>query len=171
MHSLLEKLTGGDFRSIGHSEEVAEAVRADPRLFAVLMSGLTAGNALVRMRAADAAEKVTAEHPDWLAPYKRYLLNEVTKIEQQEVRWHAATMFARLELTKAERTRVASILKTWLDDKSRIVQTMSLQALSDLSKRDSGLRSEVKRLIEEKVKSGSPSVKSRGKKLLKEMSE
>jgi hypothetical protein len=167
----LVALAGGDFRSIGRSEEAVKAVLADSRLFAVLMSGLTADDALIRMRAADAAEKVTALHPDWLASYKRYLLNEVARVEQQEVRWHLAMMLPRLELTRGERTRVASILKTWLDDKSRIVQTMSLQALSDLSKRDAGLRSEVRRLIEEKVKSGSPSVKSRGKKLLKEMSK
>lgn len=171
MHPLLLTLSGGDFRSIGRSEEVVKTVLADPKLFAVLMGGLTTDDALIRMRAADAAEKVTAQHPAWLAPYKKYLVNKVAKIEQQEVRWHLALMFPRLELTRAERTRVASILKTWLDDKSRIVQTFSLQALSDLSKQDPSLRSEVKRLIEEKIQSGPPSVKSRGKKLLKEFSK
>ena len=169
MHPLLLELSGGNFRSIGRSEEVVEAVLADPKLFAVLMSGLTADDALIRMRAADAAEKVTAKHPEWLAPYKGYLLTEVAQSEQQEVRWHAAIMFTRVKLTEAERTRVISILRSWLDDRSRIVQTMSLQALADLSKRDPGLRSKVKRLIEDKIKSGPPSVKARGKKLLQEM--
>jgi hypothetical protein len=171
MHKLLEKLKGGDLRSIGRSEEVAEAVLSDPNLLAVLMSGLTADDARVRMRAADAAEKVTASRPEWLAPYKGYLLNEVAKINQQEVRWHAAIMFTRLTLTKNERARVASLLKGWLDDKSRIVQTFSLQALADLSKQDAGLRSEVKRLIKSKIKTGPPSVQSRGKRLLKELSQ
>jgi len=170
MHALLEKLKGGDFRSIGRSEEITKTVLSQPELFAVLLSGLTSDDALVRMRAADAAEKVSAIHPEWLAPYKRYLLDEVAKIDQQEVRWHAALLFTRLELTKPERMRAASILKSWLEDKSRIVQTFSLQALADLSKRDAGLRSEVKRLIEEKVKTGPPSVQSRGRKLLKEFS-
>ena len=171
MHGLLEKLKGGDFRSIGRSEEVAETVLSQPGLFAVLMSGLTADDALVRMRAADAAEKVTVLHPEWLAPYKRYLLREVARIDQQEVRWHAAIMFTRLKLRKTERERAVSILKTWLEDKSRIVQTFSLQALADLSNRDPRLRSEVKRLIEDKLTTGPPSVKSRGKKLLKEISQ
>ena len=170
MHALLEKLKGGDFRSIGRSEEITKTVLSQPELFAVLLSGLTSDDALVRMRAADAAEKVSAIHPEWLAPYKRYLLDEVAKIDQQEVRWHAALLFTRLELTKPERMRAASILKSWLEDKSRIVQTFALQALADLSKRDAGLRSEVKRLIEEKVKTGPPSVQSRGRKLLKEFS-
>lgn len=75
------------------------------------MSGLTANDALIRMRAADAAEKVTASRPAWLAPYKGHLLNEVAKINQQKVRWHAAIMFTRLKLTKNEQARVASLLK------------------------------------------------------------
>jgi hypothetical protein len=171
MHRLLEKLKGGDLRSIGRSEEVVEAVLSEPGLFAVLMSGLTADDARVRMRAADAAEKVTVSHPEWLAPYKEYLLNEVVKMDQQEVRWHAAIMFTRLKLTKNERARVASLLKGWLDDKSRIVQAFSLQALADLSKQDAGLRSEVRRLIEGKIKTGAASVQSRAKRLLKGLSQ
>jgi hypothetical protein len=171
MHSLLEKLKGGDFRSIGRSEEVARTVLADPGLFPVLMSGLTADDPLVRMRAADAAEKLTANHREWLAPFKQYLLNEVARVDQQEVRWHAAIMFTRLKLTAAERRRIAATLKEWLTDRSRIVQTFSLQALADLSKRDPALRSEVKRLIEARVKSGPPSVQSRARKLLKELSK
>ena len=154
-------MRGGDFRSIGRSGEVVRAVLSQPRLFPVLMSGLTAEEALVRMRAADAAEKVTARHPEWLASHKRYLLNEVAKVDQQEVRWHAAVLFTRLKLTRSERARVASILKHWLDDESRIVQTFSLQALADLSKQDSRLRSEVKRLIEDRIECGPPSVPCR----------
>lgn len=169
MHPLLEKLKGGDFRSIGRSEEVAQAVLADESLFPILMSGLTSEETLVRMRSADAAEKVTSKRPQWLAPHKEYLLNEVTKIGQQEVRWHTAMMLTRLELNETERTRAASILKKWLDDKSRIVQTSALQALVDLSKQDSRSRSDTKRLLEEKIKNGPPSVRARGKKLLKEM--
>jgi hypothetical protein len=169
MHPLLEKLSGGDFRSIGHSEEVAKTVLADPSLFAILMSGLTSDDPLIRMRAADAAEKVTRQHPDWLGPYIDKLINEIAAIDQQEVRWHAAMMFTRLELTRAERSQVFETLKHWLNDKSRIVQTFSLQALADLSKQDPSLRSEVRRLIKGKIKSGAPSVQSRGKKLLQEM--
>lgn len=171
MHPLLEKLSGGDFRSIGHSEEVVKAVLAEPALFAVLMSGFTSDDPLIRMRIADAAEKVTRQHPEWLSLYKDKLINEIAAIDQQEVCWHAAIMFTRLELTQAERNQVFETLKLWLSDKSRIVQTFSLQALADLSKQDPSLRSEAKRLIEGKIKSGPPSVQSRGKKLLKEMSK
>jgi hypothetical protein len=171
LHPLLARLAGGDFRSIGQSEAVAKTVLADPKLFAVLMSGLTSGDPLIRMRAADAAEKVSRLHPEWLIPFKKLILDEITVIDQQEVRWHAAILFTRLQLTSTERKRVILILKSWLADKSRIVQTFSLQALAVLSKQDPDLGSEVRRLIVRRIKSGPPSVRSRAKKLLKEISK
>ncbi len=66
MHPILGKLQGGDRRSIGRSDEVVAQVLADPALLAPLAEGLLADDPLVRMRAADALEKVTAQHPDWL---------------------------------------------------------------------------------------------------------
>jgi hypothetical protein len=169
LHPLLAKLTGGDLRSIGRSEEAAREVLADPRLFPVLMSGLTSEDARVRMRAADAAEKVTAVHPKWLAPFKDRLLGEIAAQDQQEVRWHAALMIGRLELDRAGRRRAVALLKRWIEDESRIVQVNSLQALADLSKRDPGLRSRTIALINSKIKDGPPSIRARGRKLLKQL--
>lgn len=169
MHPLLERLKGGDRRSIGRSEEVVKLVLSRPGLFAVLMDGLRSKDPLIRMRCADAAEKVTARKPEWLVPYKIMLIDEIAAIDQQEVRWHAAILFTRLKLTRTERKKVASILKNWLDEKSRIVQTFSLQALADLSKEDPGLRAEVKRLAGKRIKTAPPSVRSRAQKLLKEL--
>ena len=170
MHPLLGKLRGGDLRSIGRSEEVAAEVLAKPTLFAVLMDGIVSDDALIRMRAADAAEKVTARHPEWLVPYKDKLLSEIAAIPQQEVRWHAAMMFTRITWTEAERKQAVSILKSWLDDKSRIVQVFSLQALADLTKQDTSLKPEVIASIKRKMKNGPPSIQSRGRKLLRQLS-
>lgn len=68
---LLEMLRGGDRRSIGRSDQVAGMVSVDLRLFSRLMEGLWSQDELVRMRAADAAEKVTRDHRELLRPYKR----------------------------------------------------------------------------------------------------
>lgn len=59
-------------------------------------------DSLIRMRCADAAEKVTAIHPEYLIPYKKLLLETLSGIEQPEVRWHVAPMLARLPLSEAE---------------------------------------------------------------------
>ena len=71
MNSLLKKLSGPDRRSIGRSEEVVAEVLADPSLFGILFDGMLTDDAVLRMRCADAVEKITAQRPDLLQPYKK----------------------------------------------------------------------------------------------------
>jgi HEAT repeat protein len=166
MHELLHKLTGGDRRSIGRVDEVIAAVRQDPALFAVLIDGMEADDPLVRMRSADAIEKLTVDHPDWLCPHKDRILNDISAVSQQEVRWHLAQILPRLSLTAAERRQAVELLKSYLSDGSAIVRTFSLQALADLAERDASLLPEVTALLEERLQSGSKAEQSRARKLL-----
>lgn len=87
MHPLLKKFQGGDRRSIGKSPEVVDELLVDPKLFNVVFDGMLSENPVIRMRCADAAEKITSLRPDLLQPQKRKLLREVARIPQQEVRW------------------------------------------------------------------------------------
>ncbi len=164
--ALLAQLSGGDRRSIGRSNAVAKRVLADPRLFRELFDGLLTDDPIVRMRAADAVEKVTAKRPEWLRPYKQLLLEHVANSEQQEVRWHVAQMIPRLDLTQSERARVERLLFRYLEDRSAIVKTFALQALADLAVDDDRLRRRVIKLLEDFASSGTPAVRSRARKLL-----
>jgi hypothetical protein len=166
VQTLLELLEGGDRRFIGRSEQVVATVLAHPELFAELFEGMSAANPLVRMRVADAVEKVTAQHPEWLVPYKQHLLYEIALIPQQEVRWHTAQLFPRLLLETEERSFVLDILESYLQDASRIVKAFSMQALAELAEQDPSLISRVMPRLEELVETGSPAMKSRGRKLL-----
>jgi hypothetical protein len=166
MNDLLRMLEGGDRRSIGRVSEVVAAVRKDPALFPELFEGMLVDDEVVRMRAADAVEKLTVERPQLLAPYKRRLLGEVARIEQQEVRWHVAQMLPRLELSPQQRATAVRLLTSWLDDTSNIVKTFSMQALADLATDDAELRARIAATIERMTAEGSPAVKSRGRKLL-----
>jgi hypothetical protein len=83
MSDLLEKLEGGDRRSIGRVEEVVAQVLNDPSLFKVVFDGMLSHDPLVRMRSADAVEKITAQHPEYLQPYKKMLIQQVARIDQQ----------------------------------------------------------------------------------------
>ena len=74
MKDILEKLKGGDRRSIGRVEEVVQDVLSDPSLFRALFKGLSSGDPVIRMRSADAVEKITATHPDYLQPYKAEIM-------------------------------------------------------------------------------------------------
>jgi len=165
-HELLKKLAGGDRRSTGNVDAVVAAVRITPALFGALFEGMLAGDPVVRMRSADAAEKLTAGNSGLLAPYKRRLLREVAASPQQEVRWHVAQMIPRLTLTRTERAAAVETLISYLGDKSAIVKTFSMQALADLAENDAALTARVLPLIEELTAFGSAAVRNRGRKLL-----
>ena len=167
---ILKKLSGGDRRSIGRVSEVVADVLDDPTLFEAVFCAMLGDDPVVRMRAADAVEKITAQRPEHLQPYKTKLIQQVAKIKQQEVRWHVAQMIPRLELSEEERAVVVEILLGYLSDKSKIVKTFSMQALANLAEQDAGLRSQVIPLLEELTRTGSPAMKSRGRKLLGKLS-
>jgi hypothetical protein len=164
-------LNGSDRRSIGRSDEVARLVLKQPRRFRKLIKCLWSENPILRMRAADAAEKVSAEKPRLLVRYKAELLGLLAETEQIELRWHLAAMVTRLRLTPYERQRAAEALQRYSDDRSSIVKAFALQALSDLAQADATLRHRVKQLLEESLHSGTPAMKARARKLLKEHKE
>lgn len=162
-------LRGGDRRSIGRSNHVVKLVLRQPRRFAELVEYLWNDDPIIRMRAADAAEKVSAAQPELLKPYKTELLGLLAETKQIELRWHLAQMISRLRLTQGERRSAADILQLYLEDRSSIVRTFALQALADLSQNDAELRPRMREILEESVVRGTAAMKARARKLLKEL--
>jgi hypothetical protein len=159
-------LGGGDRRSIGQADRVAAMVGSDRRLFPKLMAGLWSGDRLVRMRTADAAEKVTRKKPEWLAPYRKELLGLLAEVEEQEVRWHLAAMVPRLALSLKEREATIASLRRYLEDRSSIVKAFALQAMADLAKQEPGLQPMVIETLREATRTGTAAMKARSRKLL-----
>jgi hypothetical protein len=166
LKNLLSRLRGGDRRSIGSADEVAAVVAKNPRLFPQLMAGLWSEDALVRMRAADAAEKVTRDRRELLQPYKKELLGLMADAEEKELRWHLAAMVPRLSLNAKERQLAASLLNGYLEDRSSIVRTFALQGLGDLAESDPKIRPSVIENLREAARGGTPAMKARSRKLL-----
>jgi HEAT repeat protein len=164
--NILTLLEGGDRRSIGRAGEVAAMVSKDPGLFPELIAGLWSDDPLVRMRAADAAEKFTRTNQEFLQPYKKELLGLMAQTRQQELRWHLAAMIPRLELNARERQRAVSLMHSYLEDRSSIVKTSALEGLADLAQHDSSLLPTVIDLLRESVRKGTPAMKARSRKLL-----
>jgi hypothetical protein len=164
--NILLLLEGGDRRSTGRSDQVASIVAKDPKLFSKLIAGLWSADPLMRMRAADAAEKVTRGHPQLLRPYKKELLGLMAEATQQELRWHLAVMVPRLPLNAGERLLVISSLVGYLEDRSSIVKTFALQGLADLAHDDSSIQPRVVEILREATRSGTPAMKARSRKLL-----
>lgn len=167
--NILALLEGGDRRTIGGSEMAAALVFKDPGLFPDLIAGLWSDDPRVRMRAADAAEKVTRKNRELLQPYKKELLGLMSEASQQEMRWHLAAMVPRLTLNARERQLAASSLNSYLEDRSSIVKTFALQGLADLAQDDQGLRPRVLEILREAARNGTPAMKARSRKLLSRM--
>lgn len=164
--AILALLAGGDRRSIGRANQVAAAVLQSPGTFPQLIKGLWSEDSLVRMRAADAIEKISREQPELLRPYKKELLGLMHEAEQKEMRWHLAVLMPRLPLNVAERALAVAVLKEYLEDRSSIVRTCALQALADFAVESSDLRSEVIDLLRQALRAGSAAMKARSRKLL-----
>jgi len=164
--SLLSLLEGGDRRSIGRADQVAAIVAKDPERFPELIAGLWSTDPFVRMRAADAAEKVTRRHPELLKPYKKELLGLMNEAREQELRWHLAVMIPRLPLNARERQTTISSLNSYLEDRSSIVKTFALQGLADLAQDEPGIRPEVMKTLRAATRNGTPAMKARSRKLL-----
>jgi hypothetical protein len=164
--NILALLEGGDRRKIGRSNQVAANVSKHPNLFPELIAGLWSANPHVRMRAADATEKVTRNNPELLQHYKKELLGLMAATREQEMRWHLAVMVPRLLLNAKERRLAISLLNSYLEDRSSIVKTFALQGLADLAQNDQRIRSRVIEILREYTRNGTPAMKARSRRLL-----
>jgi hypothetical protein len=75
-------------------------------------------------------------------------------------------MIPRLPLTPADRKRALALLEQYLNDRSSIVKTCSLQGLSEMAQSDPRIQSQVRGLIEQASRTGTPAMKARARKLL-----
>lgn len=166
-NKLTSWLKGTDRRSIGRSNDVAALVLRQPRRFPELMGFLWNDDPVLRMRAADAVEKISSQKPGLLEPFKAELLGLLFEAEQQELRWHLAQMIPRLPLTRTERQRAAEGLRRYLRDTSSIVKTFALQGLTELAEADPSLLPEIRGILEAAERAGTPAMRARARKLLK----
>lgn len=164
-------LTGGDRRSIGRTEETVDLVRGRPKKAGALVECLWDDDECVRMRAADAIEKLSRERADLVQPYKTALVGLLAEATQKELRWHVAVVVPRLRLTPAECQQCAEALQKYLDDRSSIVKTFAMQGLYDLTRQHAGLGATVIELIRSLTRSGTPAMRARGRILLKQLEQ
>jgi hypothetical protein len=165
--SFSRALQGGDRRSIGNSNRIAALILRNPGRFPELIECLWNDDSVIRMRAADAAEKASLKKPELLAPFKAELLGLAEETMQAELRWHLALMVPRLPLSRAEHERASSILRRYLTDRSSIVKTSALQGLAELARGDASLQLEMIDLLEKTCCTGTPAMKARSRNLLK----
>ena len=162
MNSIYSKLKGRDLRSIGKANNIVREVTKQKE-FDKLFEGLFDVERLIVMRAADAIEKITITHPEYLESHKDELLEFCKTANHIELKWHLAQLMPRLKLSKKETGIVWNILTQWANDKmeSRIVRVFSLQALFDIQKQYPWLKKDFTDTLERLDRENIPSIKAR----------
>ncbi len=165
--SIRRLLQGGDRRSKGCSDALAAEAIYDPGLVADLVEALLDPDELVRLRAADALEKVSAEEPSLVAPYAIKIPGPVADLDQHDVRWHIAQMLPRLPLRSTDLRRAVKVLKVTLECESKVARVMAMDALVQLGERAPQLRAMARCTVARALADGSPAEQARARKLVK----
>ena len=96
----------------------------------------------------------------------------MSKIQQQEVRWHVAQIFSYLELTKSDINNITTILFSYIDSsKSNIVKVFSLQTLADIAMKNPSFKPKIMEKLKQMVKIGSPAIVNKCNKLINKLDE
>lgn len=169
MNQILKLLVGEDRRSIGHSDEVVQIILRQPEKFDELFQGLYELDPIIRMRTADAIEKITINKPNLLIPYKQKILDLINKVDQIEVQWHFAQIIPRLSLSTDEIDNSFRIIEGYLTSPSAIVKAFSLQCLFELTLQKPDLLPQTRKHLNKGLESSVKAVQSRSRMLLKEI--
>ncbi len=156
---------------MGNVSEVVRTVLQHPEITSSLVECVFDDDAGVRMRAADALEKVSRERSEHLQPYATVLLGLFEETKQQELRWHLAVLLPRLCLNSAERRRTAQALQLCMDAQSSIVKTFALQGLTDLTVQELSLVPLTLDLLMSAERTGTPAMKARSRKLIRALTK
>ena len=163
---LLEKLSGGDLRSIGKADLIVNEIQSQND-FDILFNCLHSDDRLIVMRAADAVEKITIKHVDYLSGHKEEILAFCKYADNIEFKWHLALLLPRLSFSENEYAYVLETLSSWLLDpkESKIVRVNSMQALFELSKQDLTAKEKLDTILNEVEKENVPSLLARIRKI------
>lgn len=159
---------GGRSNSLGRVDDVVTAAVADPARLPELYDCLAETDAWVRMRAADALEKVCRRHPEWFGPYVDRLLEEYADHDQASIQWHLAQVVGHVELTDAQARAATAWLSRMLarDDLDWIVAAHAMQTLVGLAASGNLPRAELVGLLQVQLGHRSRSVVRKAEKLL-----
>lgn len=174
--SMVEKFTeilktGGHANSLGRVGEVIELVLHDRSRLDELHKCLFDQDAWVRMRAADALEKVCRKHPDWLLPYIDRLQGELAASTQPSIQWHLAQIYRQVTLTGAQKQAAVEWLQQILSSKDVdwIVAANAMDTLVQFTKDGSFSIAKMNGLLKIQQNHKSNAVARRANKLLAEL--
>jgi hypothetical protein len=163
---------GGKSNSLGRVNEVIEIVLSDQSRLNELYDCLFSDDAWLRMRAADALEKVCRQHPEWLLPYIDRFADELATSTQASILWHLAQIYGQVYLTSEQRAFAINWLKNLVSTKEVdwIVAASAMDTLAHFVKEGSFPKAEMILLLTIQQQHKSNAIMKRATKLLTEFS-
>jgi len=98
MKKVLEKLSGGDLRSEGKAEEVAQEIITNPEQLSELIQGVDSDNKVVRGRTYMTLEIISRQHPELITGVMSQMIELAAVDTVPQVRWHIAEIIGNVEI-------------------------------------------------------------------------
>lgn len=148
-------------------ERLVEIAASDPLILSEIMRGVLHEEPSIKMQAAAMVEKVTRVRPLFLTPYKRILLNEISLIEQPEVRQQVAVLYGRVMWDEWELQQVVALLINWIEMQEDVGSVINaMQSLHKLATQKEWIYSKYVKCLQKALDHTNLSVKSLAQRLL-----
>jgi hypothetical protein len=167
--SVLDKLKGGDQRSLGRANEVVAEVIRDPARLRSVVDGMLSSDPVVRLRSSNVVERISASRPDLLQPFARRLLDETARSPQGDVQRQVAQVLPRIQLTEEQRRQAESVLMAYLNGRSSVARAAATKALTDFALKDPAMRARIGPMLGDLARTGGAAVAVKGRKLLERL--
>jgi hypothetical protein len=164
--SIKERLAIGPWHAEGFANEVTATVLHQPEHFDELFECLLSPDKGISKRASYALTLVCEQRPELFQPYKEVLFDELAGQDKWFVRYRLCQILPQLKLNSFDIARAAELFQSLLEDPRIALSVSALQGLAELALLDAGLKEEVVWLIEQKMRSGPPAIRARGRMML-----
>ena len=134
-----------------------------------LVKALRGKDKVAAERAARGLKKIAEADRAALYGLRKELLKEAFRAADVRVQWNLTIVLGRLPLAGRDKAAVVDLMFERLGDASGLNRTMAMQALMDLSENDAALRARVTPIVREALETGSPAMRARAKRLLKQV--
>lgn len=172
MHEKFEDMLAedGHKNSLGRVNDVIEQVLLDHTRIEELYRTMFNDDAWVRMRGADAFEKICREHPGWIRPYIDRIQKDLFASQQPSIQWHIAEIYCQVDLNEHQKAQAISWLTERLSsvDVDWIVAANSMKALAYFAAKGDVTTSSLQASLKVQLNHKSNAVVKRAKKLLAE---
>ena len=171
MGTLIHWLSEGDLTTDGRANEVAELVASNPELWPDLTAALSSPEPVVRGHAADALEKVTRSHPEWVRVDLPALRRQAIADPVAMVRWHLAMVLGHLAGFDETVDPSSHTLEQLLHDPSATVRSWALTSLCIIGRLSPNRSPRIIRQISALARDPSAAVRKRARRALETLTD